>query len=230
MDAGPLERLVLVDVSAAVCSAWRESFAGYPEVSVVHGRFEDLPDYDCMVAAANSYGIMDGGVDAAIRDRFPGVEERVQERIRTKFHGYQPVGTSIIVPTDDLVHPWIAHTPTMRIPSPLTGESVVNVHTAMWAMLCAVRRHNRSSQEVIGTVACPGLATAHGRVPPPRAAHLMALAYGDHHRSPVQGAWRSAGIIPPSWARERPLHSPSRPELADHTQLRILNPPVLFWV
>lgn len=187
-----MERLVLVDLSASVCSAWRDPFAEYPEVSVVQGRFEDLPDYDCVVAAANSYGIMDGGVDGAIRDRFPGIEERVQERIREEFHGYQPVGTSIIVPTYDPAHPWVAQTPTMRMPRPLTGETVVNVHSAMWAMLCAVRRHNRSSQRVIRTVACPGLGTAHGRVPPPRASHLMALAYRDHRQSPVPGGWRSA--------------------------------------
>ena len=192
MDVGSIERLVLVDLSASVCSAWRESFGEYPEVSVVHGRFEDLPRYDCMVAAANSYGIMDGGVDAAIRQRFPGVEGRVRHRIREEFHGYQPVGTSIIVPTDDPDHPWIAHTPTMRTPMPLTGEMVVNVHSAMWAMLCAVRHHNRSSEQLIRTVACPGLGTAHGGVPAPRAARLMGLAYGDHRRSPVSGDWPSA--------------------------------------
>src|SRR5438067_7389940 len=28
--------------------------------------FERLPEFDCMVSAANSFGLMDGGVDAAI--------------------------------------------------------------------------------------------------------------------------------------------------------------------
>ena len=154
--------------------------------------FEQLPEYDCMVAAANSYGLMDGGVDGSIAGRFAGVERRVQERIREDFHGYQPVGTSMIVATGDPDHPWIAHTPTMRTPRPLTGETVANVHSAMWAMLCAVGQHNRSSDQPIRTVACPGLGTAHGRVPPPRAAHLMALAYGYHRRNPIPAAWQSA--------------------------------------
>ncbi len=192
MVAAPIERLILVDPSTLVCAAWRESFADYPEVSVVQGRFEELPEYDCMVAAANSYGIMDGGVDAAIRDRFPGVEGRVRARIREDFHGYQPVGTSIIVATEDPDHPWVAHTPTMRIPKPLTGETVGNVNSAMWAMLCAVRSHNRSSHPRIRTVACSGLGTAHGRVAPPRAADLMALAYGHHCDNPVVSGWPSA--------------------------------------
>ena len=192
MGAGVLERLVLVGLSASVCSAWREAFAAYPEVAVVHGRFEQLSEYDCMVAAANSYGIMDGGIDAAIRERFPGVETRVQERIQVDFHGYQPVCTSMIVPTDDADHPWLAHTPTMRVPRPLTGETVANVHSAMWATLCAVGHHNRSSDQAIRTLACPGLGTGHGRVPAPRAAYLMALAYGYHRRGPLPANWPSA--------------------------------------
>ena len=104
----------------------------------MHGSFEQLSEYDCMVAAANRYGIMDGGIDAAIRERFPGVESRVQERIEVDFHDYQPVGTSMIVATDDPDHPWVALTPTMRVPRPLIGEAVANVHSAMWATVCAV--------------------------------------------------------------------------------------------
>jgi hypothetical protein len=100
-----MERLVLVDLSASVCSAWRESFADHPEVSVVHGRFEDLPP--TTTASWPQPTATGSWVEAAIRDRFPGVEERVRARIREHLHTYQPVGTSIT-------------------PRP-----------AMWAMLCA---------------------------------------------------------------------------------------------
>ena len=105
MTAASVPRLILVDMSAPLCSAWRNVFDGRSDVTVVMGRFEDLPAFDCVVAAGNSYGIMDGGIDAAIRERFPRVEQRVQDRIRREYHGYQPVGTSIIVPTDDADHP-----------------------------------------------------------------------------------------------------------------------------
>ena len=188
----PVEHLILVDLLAPLCSAWRDAFAPYAEVSVVQGRFEDLPEYDCIVASANSYGIMDGGVDAAISERFPAVERRIQARIGQEFHGYQPVGTSIIVPTADQAHPWVAHTPTMRVPMPLSGNLVINVHTAMWAMLCAVRRHNREQRQPIRTLACTGLGTLHGRVPPDRAARLMALAYGEHKGDPEPQGWPAA--------------------------------------
>ena len=52
-----------------------------------------------------------------------------------------------------------------------------NVYAAMWAMMLAVRRHNRVSAARIRKVACPGLGTATGRVEPREAARQMALAY-----------------------------------------------------
>jgi len=46
------------------------AFCEFPEVSVVQGRFESLPEFDCVVSAANSFGLMDGGVDLAITNFF----------------------------------------------------------------------------------------------------------------------------------------------------------------
>jgi O-acetyl-ADP-ribose deacetylase (regulator of RNase III) len=184
-----LEQLVLVDPLPSVCSEWRVAFEGCPEVEVVPGRFEDLPAYDCVVAAGNSYGLMDGGVDLAIRDRFPRVESVLRQTIRDEFHGYQPVGTCLLVPTGESEHPWVAHTPTMRVPGPVVGPATTQIHSAMWAALCAVERHNRESDRKIAVLACPGLGTLHGRVPPERAARLMALAYTRWRRPPVAPSW-----------------------------------------
>jgi O-acetyl-ADP-ribose deacetylase (regulator of RNase III) len=169
--------LILVDPNEAVCRAWAPAFAEYPSVSIIHGRFESLPEFDCMVSAANSFGLMDGGVDLAIT-RFFGVQlmDRVQARILRDYLGEQPVGTSIIIETGHPKHPFVAHTPTMRVP--MSISSTDNVYTAMWAMLLEVRRHNSSSRVPIHKVACSGLGTATGRVAPPEAARQMAIAYG----------------------------------------------------
>lgn len=67
-----------------------------------------------------------------------------------------------------------------------------NVYVAMWAMLLAVRRHNRESQPRIRTVACPGLGTATGRVAPEEAARQMALAYGWYVRPTTVIDWPTA--------------------------------------
>ncbi|HXF58508.1 MAG TPA: hypothetical protein VN539_01680, partial [Candidatus Saccharimonadales bacterium] len=58
--------LILVDPKPPIAEAFRLAFEGLPRVEVVTGRFEELPRFDCMVSAANSFGLMDGGVDAAI--------------------------------------------------------------------------------------------------------------------------------------------------------------------
>lgn len=53
-----------------------------------------------MVSAANSFGLMDGGIDAAITDFFgKQLPVRVQARIISEYGGVQPVGTSFIIET-----------------------------------------------------------------------------------------------------------------------------------
>jgi O-acetyl-ADP-ribose deacetylase (regulator of RNase III) len=70
-----------------------------------------------MVSAANSFGLMDGGVDAAIAQFFGyALQERGQQRFLDEFLGEQLVVTSLIVETGHPKHPFIAHTPTMRVP------------------------------------------------------------------------------------------------------------------
>ena len=184
-------KLILVDPKPALCDAFRERFNGLPNVEIVHGKFEQLPVYDCMVSAANSFGLMDGGVDAAITQFFGyELEERVQKRILDEFLGEQPVGTSIIVETNHPKHPYIAHTPTMRVPMDIAHTD--HVYLAMWAMLLAVRRHNLKSEKQINIVACPGLGTATGHVPYRQAARQMGLAYEHFLNPPSYIDWRFA--------------------------------------
>jgi O-acetyl-ADP-ribose deacetylase (regulator of RNase III) len=184
-------KLILVDPNDAVCDAWKLAFEESPDISIVRGRFEALPEFDCMVSAANSFGLMDGGVDLAIT-RFFGVQlmERVQAHILDEYLGEQPVGTSFIIETRHPRHPFLAHTPTMRVPMPISTTD--NVYAAMWAMLLAVRRHNRSSPAKITRVACPGLGTATGEVAPREAARQMALAYAWYARPSARIDWPTA--------------------------------------
>ena len=98
--------------------------------------------------------------------------------ILDKWCGEQPVGTCMLVPTENKEHPWLAHTPTMRHPMDIRGTD--NAYTAMWAMLNAVRQHNLSHEhhaDKIKSVACPGLGTGCGRLKFEEAARQMALAW-----------------------------------------------------
>ena len=185
-------KLILVDLSADLCAAWADHFGSWLDVVIVNGPFESLPVFDCMVSAANSFGLMDGGVDGAIT-RFFGdaLKARVQERILHLYCGEQPVGTSLILHTGNLDHPYLAHTPTMRVPMSIAGTDAV--YRAMWAMLLAVRRHNQGpAGETIQTIACPGLGTMAGRVPPQEAARQMAAAYRHFQAPPDHISWEYA--------------------------------------
>jgi O-acetyl-ADP-ribose deacetylase (regulator of RNase III) len=173
-----LIKLVLVDPNYSVSTAFKERFDYLPNVEIANCGFEQLTTYDCLVSPANSFGMMDGGVDAAII-KFFGISlmERVQQKILDDYRGEQLVGTSFIIETGHPQHPFLAHTPTMRVPMQIVGTDIPYV--AMWAMLLAVEQHNRHADCQISTIACPGFGTGIGRIPPDEAARQMALAY-DH--------------------------------------------------
>jgi O-acetyl-ADP-ribose deacetylase (regulator of RNase III) len=195
-----MKKLILTDPKTELCDAWATAFQSYPEVEIVHSRFEQLSAFDCMVSAANSFGLMDGGVDLAITNFFgDSLQARVQQVILARYNGEQPVGTSFIVETSHPAHPFLAHTPTMRVPMPIVGTD--HVYLAMKAMLQAVRDFNADGER-IQTVACPGLGTATGRVPATEAARQMALAYHYAQNPPQALSWQSAA------ARHRAILAP----------------------
>jgi O-acetyl-ADP-ribose deacetylase (regulator of RNase III) len=187
-------RLILVDRGKEFCDVLRWQFRAHPEVEIVCGRFEDLPSFDCIVTAGNSFGLMDAGMDLAVV-RFFGrhVMELIQKQILDDYLGEQPVGTCIIVPTGHASHPFVAHAPTMRVPMNIQGTD--HVYLAMWATLTAVHRHNRSESRKIDSIACPGLGTGTGGVDSLEAALQLCLAY-EHYRRPPP-------FINPSVAQER---------------------------
>jgi len=169
-------RLKFVDLNSDVCAEIEHQFSIFGNVDVYNGYFEDVTEYDCLVSPANSFGMMDGGMDASIIHFFGDqLEQTVQEYILEFFSGEQPVGTSMIVPTIHKKHPFLAHTPTMRIPSNITGTQ--NVYYAMKAMLSSVNMHNKLQDKKIHTVLCPGLGTNIGEMEPSVAVSQMALAY-----------------------------------------------------
>ncbi len=187
----PNIQLILVDPKPAQCDAWKACFENLPNVQIVRGYFEQLPEFDCIVSAANSFGLMDGGIDLAIVQFFGRqVEKKVQRHILDHYLGEQPIGTSFIIETGHEHHPFLAHTPTMR--SPMTVQYTDYPYLAMWALLLSVRQHNQQNDKKITTIACPGLGTGTGRVAPNEAARQMAAAYQNFLYPPDQLTWRFA--------------------------------------
>ncbi|HZM05824.1 MAG TPA: macro domain-containing protein [Candidatus Saccharimonadales bacterium] len=187
-------RLILIDRGKEFSDVLRWQFRSHPEVQIVCGRFEDLPSFDCVVTAGNSFGLMDAGMDLAVIRYFGHhVMERIQKQILDDYLGEQPVGTCILVPTDHPTHPFVAHAPTMRVPMNIQGTD--HVYVAMWAVLTTVHRHNRSASQKINCLACPGLGTGTGGVDSLEASLQLCLAY-EHFQRPAQ-------FINPSMAQQR---------------------------
>lgn len=181
-------KLILVDLKLGLCTAWSEYFKDLPNVEIIQNYFERIPEFDCMVSPANSFGLMDGGVDAAIIQFFgDDLMRRVQKHIIEAYRGKQSVGTSFIIETFHPEHPFLAHTPTMR--TPMTIAHTDNVYKAMWAMLLTVDQHNKISERKIDSVVCPGLGTGTGQVPFREAARQMSLAYRNFLTPPTEINW-----------------------------------------
>lgn len=180
--------ITLIDLQRELCIEWQNHFEEFPNVNIVNGKFELVREFDCLVSPANSFGVMDGGIDLAIRNYFGmKIQHRVQKRIQNEFYGEQPVGTSIIVATGNEYHPFLAHTPTMRVPTDISKTD--NVYNAFFAMLTAVANYNKDSKARIEKVLCPGLGTATGRMPPKEAARQMFIAYRNFLKPTASMNW-----------------------------------------
>jgi len=187
-------RLILVDRGKEFCDVLRWQFRSHPDVQIVCGRFEDLPAFDCVITAGNSFGLMDAGMDLAVVKFFSrSVMDLIQQRILEDYLGEQPVGTCILVPTGHATPPFVAHAPTMRAPMNIQGTD--HVYLALWASLTAIHRHNKSESPKIESVACPGLGTGTGGMEHLEASLQLRLAY-EHFKQPPQ-------VINPTLAQQR---------------------------
>ena len=95
--------------------------------------------YTYYVSPANSLCFMDGGIDLSLsRNIFPGIEQIVRNQV--KLHGktnllgrkYLPVGSSIIIPYDNLKSLIVA--PTMLLPQNVSNTK--NAYYATVSVLC----------------------------------------------------------------------------------------------
>src|SRR5476651_102867 len=80
-------KIVLAAVEDDLADAWQRHCCDLPDVTIHRGSILDL-SVDAVVSPANSFGFMDGGIDALYTQRFgQKVQERLQRVIRDKHHG-----------------------------------------------------------------------------------------------------------------------------------------------
>ncbi|WP_146562551.1 macro domain-containing protein [Posidoniimonas corsicana] len=185
----PIE-IWLIHPEREAAEAFSERFEGLPTVRVIQTAYEGLDAHDCFVTAANCYGIMNAGIDAAVV-RLHGVElcKRIQHRILDEFLGEQPVGTAIIEPTGSSHSLYVCHAPTMRVPGSIRGTD--NVYLATFAALTAVYRYNTAHDHPIRTVVLPAMGCGFGGMDYSESGRQMAAAYKHYLSPPHQLDWNN---------------------------------------
>ena len=165
-----LRQVTVVGTNRDLVDAWAKEFAPHPSVRIVHGSIFDT-DADTLVSPANSFGVMDGGLDGKLRDYFGlSIEATVRERIRTEFHGELPVGLATIVETGHARHRYLISAPTMRYPADVSGS--VNAYLAAKATLHVARGHPEPLR-----IAMPGFCALTGGMSSFQVARQMRIAY-----------------------------------------------------
>ena len=178
----------LRDLGEPLVEAWRREFDGIGTVTISCGDiFSERPGpigpsdpidikADAVVSPANSFGFMDGGIDALYTYQFgPGLQQRLQGVLAREYGGELPVGAAVVVTTGHSDIPWCISAPTMRVPRDISDT--VNAYLAFRAALRAAVAHNGSGQPPIKSILCPGLGTAVGRMPVHRCARQMRVAW-----------------------------------------------------
>ena len=204
MSAPALE-IILIDLDLALAMAWKSACGNLPGVRVERGSIFDV-ECDAVVSPANSFGFMDGGIDAQYTARFgERVEQAVRRAIFERHGGELLVGEAEIVQTGDAAQPWLIAAPTMRVPSVLE-QTTVNPYLAVRAVLRLIRHGvftegPLAGQSVAGTVrrvAIPGMGTGVGRLPAEICARQMRTAIEEHALGPF--------AFPTSWAEASERH------------------------
>lgn len=178
-------QLILTALDVSLAAAWRRFCGDLEFIEIHHGSILDV-HCDAVVSPANSFGFMDGGVDAAYLRFFgPEIQTRVKSTITEKHHGELPVGSADIVETDDLRIPFMIVAPTMRVPMVL--HSSVNAYLAARAALLLLKHgvfssgthSGRPISDKIQRVAIPGLGTGIGKLGPNTCARQVRAAIDD---------------------------------------------------
>ncbi|ABK44497.1 Appr-1-p processing domain protein [Magnetococcus marinus MC-1] len=169
MQKLPFE-IIFVDQNDDVIRSLWHVFGGWSGISFFSGDLLSVAS-NTVVSPANSYGYMDGGIDAEYVNFFgQGLQTKVQEGISRREEGFLPVGAAMFVKTGNALIPNMIVAPTMMQPG---GVPPSNVFYAMSAILNMAMK----KQKEITHLYVPGLGTGVGLVQPEIAAQEMFMAY-----------------------------------------------------
>lgn len=171
-------QLILTTIQREVLDSFASNFECLPNWRIHQGYYQELQKHDAVVSPANSFGLMDGGFDLLLTQRFgEQLMKRVMRHIDEHYLGEQPVGTAFVIETGHPHTPWLVHAPTMRVPVLVAGTDVA--YRSTWAALIAIHNHNKQANgdKQIKSVVVSGMGAGCGRMSPESVGQQMALAW-----------------------------------------------------
>lgn len=159
----------VIDLDSFVVSAYANAFSSHKNFKFkVDHIFANGPG--TLVSPANSYGIMDGGIDKDYLEYFGiPISLRIEDYIENFHAGKLEIGDSQIVPTRDEIYPYIVFAPTIERPGELASSE--SVYSASKAIFQDILIHNYRLNDVsssnlasIKTILMPGLGTGFGNL------------------------------------------------------------------
>lgn len=179
-------KIYLRDRNQALVACWKQVFDGVEDIHISCGDIFDDGDHmrvDAIVSPANSFGFMDGGIDAVYSEFFGwSMQDNLQRVVWQKHHGELLVGQAVVIDIRETNKntpiPYLISAPTMR--TPLDVSKTVNAYLAFVAALRVADAH-----EGIDSILCPGLGTAIGKMPYANCAIQMHAAWRRYNAPPV---------------------------------------------
>src|SRR4051812_44036410 len=105
-------KIILSAVDDELAEAWERHCSDLPDVTVHRGSILNL-SVDAIVSPANSFGFMDGGIDALYSQHFGWhLQEQLQHLIRTVHGGELLIGAAEIVETRNVHISYLIAAPT----------------------------------------------------------------------------------------------------------------------
>jgi O-acetyl-ADP-ribose deacetylase (regulator of RNase III) len=196
--------IILCSVEESLAMAWEKFCGNVNNVKIHRGSILDV-ECDAVVSPANSFGFMDGGIDALYLDFFGReIQMIVRRQIYDHHSGEIIVGTADIVETKHERIPFLVIAPTMRVPMVLHNS--VNAYLAARAVILLIMKghflvgthRGKAISDYVQRIAIPGLGTGVGKIGYNTCAHQVRVAINET----LMGQYK----MPQSWAEASECH------------------------
>lgn len=164
----------LLAMQPELANAFAQVFSDADGIIIAREDFASFmdrhPEVTGIVSPANSFGLLTGGLDKALRDYFgKELQDAVRERIKNEWFGEQIVGTSMAVDIPGFPGKKLLHTPTMRTPSKIADDLIV--YSCMRSALMEALKSG------LDAIVVPAFGGGCGQLPVEVIAHHMRLAW-----------------------------------------------------